>query len=140
VYRALLDPEAVQKWMVPDGMSSQVHRFQGVEGGSFPISLTYQEPDGRGKTTEQTDTFHGRFERLVPDREVVQVVEFETDDPALSGEMRITYRLADAESGTEVVGIHENLPPGLSPEENELGWSMSLAKLAALVEADPGEH
>jgi hypothetical protein len=33
-----------------------------------------------------TDTFHGRFVELVPDERVV-VVEFETADPALRGEM-----------------------------------------------------
>ena len=44
----------------------------------------------------QTDTFHGRFVRLVPDAEVVQEVEFETDDPAMQGAMTITYSLSDA--------------------------------------------
>ena len=27
-----------------------------------------------------------------------------------------------------------NLPPGVRPEDNELGWTMSVGKLAALVE------
>jgi uncharacterized protein YndB with AHSA1/START domain len=27
VYRALLDPQAVATWMVPDGMTSQVYEF-----------------------------------------------------------------------------------------------------------------
>jgi hypothetical protein len=67
---------------------------------------------------------------------VVQSVEFETDDPALQGEMTITYELRDAAGGgTEVVGIHENLPAGVSAADNELGWSMSMGKLAQLVEA-----
>jgi hypothetical protein len=64
----------------------------------------------------------------------VQVVEFDSDDPAMSGEMTITYLLEDAEGGTELTGIHENLPPGVSAEDNELGWTMSIAKLADLVE------
>jgi hypothetical protein len=33
-----------------------------------------------------------------------------------------------------LVGRHENLPPGVSVSDNELGWSMSVGKLAALVE------
>lgn len=134
VYRALLDPESVRQWMVPDGMTSDVHLFEPHEGGAFRISLTYDAPTGAGKTSAQTDTFYGRFVRLLPDTEVVQIVEFETDDPALQGEMTITYSLADAEGGTDLVGIHENLPEGLSPEDNEEGWSMSLDKLAQLVE------
>jgi uncharacterized protein YndB with AHSA1/START domain len=136
VYRALLDPTAVQRWMVPDGMTSRVHAFDAREGGTFHISLTYDLPTTTGKTSAQTDSFRGRFVRLVPDTEVVQAVEFESDDPAMQGEMTITYTLADAGAGTDLVGLHENLPPGVSPADNELGWSMSIEKLAGLVEAD----
>jgi uncharacterized protein YndB with AHSA1/START domain len=134
VYRALLDAGAVARWMVPDGMSSQVHLFEGREGGSFRISLSYDAPTGTGKTTPQTDTFHGRFAELVPDRRVVEVVEFETADPAMQGEMTITIALADANGGTDLVADHDGLPPGLSTDDNETGWRLSLAKLAALVE------
>ncbi len=135
VYRALLDAEAVQRWMVPDGMTSVVHSFDAREGGEFSISLTYDEPAATGKTTGATDTSHGRFVRLVPDTEVVQAVAFDTDDPTVAGEMTITYRLETAGDGTDVTGIHEGLPPGVAVADNELGWQMSLAKLAALVEA-----
>jgi uncharacterized protein YndB with AHSA1/START domain len=134
VYRALLDAEDVRRWMAPDGMTSEVHAFDPREGGEFRISLTYDAPTGTGKTTARTDSYHGRFVRLVPDTEVVQVVEFETDDPAMTGEMTITYRLLDADEGTELVGLHENLPPGVTPADNELGWRMSTDKLARLVE------
>lgn len=134
VYRALVDPSAVQQWMVPDGMTSHIHRFEPVTGGSFRISLTYDAPTSAGKSDPQTDTFHGRFVRLAVDTEVVQVVEFETDDPTMRGEMTITYALADVEGGTEITGTHEGVPPGVRAEDNELGWSMSMAKLARLVE------
>ncbi|MBA2529037.1 MAG: SRPBCC domain-containing protein [Euzebyales bacterium] len=100
VYRALLDPEAVQRWMVPDG----------------------------------ADVFHGRFFKLVPDTEVVQLVEFETDDPTMQGSMTITYLLEDAGDGTTLTGVHDNLPPGVLPADNELGGSMSMDKLARQVE------
>ncbi|HEV8633465.1 MAG TPA: SRPBCC family protein [Chloroflexota bacterium] len=135
VYRALLDPRAVAAWMVPTGMTSQVHAFDPREGGAFRVSLTYDAPTGAGKTTAQTDTYHGRFVELVPDERVVEVVEFETADPALRGEMTITIALADADGGTDVLAVHDRLPPGLSPADNEAGWRSSLAKLAALVEA-----
>ena len=135
VYRALLDRDAVQHWMVPDGMTSRIHRFEPREGGTFRISLSYDAPTDAGKTDAQTDTHHGRFVRLVPDTEVVQVVEFETTDPTMQGEMTITYSLADApDGGTDLVGVHEDLPAGVRPEDNELGWSISIGKLARLVE------
>ena len=77
----------------------------------------------------------GHFAELVPDERVVEVVEFETTDPALRGEMTITTTLADADGGTEVLAVHEGLPPGLSSADNEAGWREALERLAALVEA-----
>jgi len=135
VYGALIDARSVATWMVPPGMTSEVHEFDAREGGSFRISLTYDAPTGTGKTTAQTDTFHGRFVALVPDENVVEVVEFETADPGMRGEMTITIALADADGGTEITALHDRLPPGLSPADNELGWQLSLGKLAELVEA-----
>jgi uncharacterized protein YndB with AHSA1/START domain len=135
VYRALLDPQAVASWMVPDGMTSQVHAFDPREGGAFRISLTYAGPSGTGKTTAQTDTYHGRFVKLVPNEQVVEALEFETDNPALQGEMTITFTLTDADGGTDILGVHEGLPSGVPTVDNELGWRMALAKLAALVES-----
>jgi hypothetical protein len=48
--------------------------------------------------------------------------------------MRITITLVDKGGGTEVVGVHEALPPGVALVDNEAGWRMALDKLAALVE------
>jgi uncharacterized protein YndB with AHSA1/START domain len=135
VYRALLDAPSVQQWMVPTGMTSHVHAFDPREGGAFRVSLTYEAPTGTGKTSAQTDTYHGRFVTLVPDEQVVEVLEFETADPALRGEMTITFTLADAGGGTELLAVHDGLPPGVPPADNEAGWRDSLAKLAALVDA-----
>jgi uncharacterized protein YndB with AHSA1/START domain len=135
VYSALVDANAIATWMVPTGMTSRVHAFEGREGGTFRISLTYDAPTGVGKTTAHTDTFHGRFVKLVPNERVVEVVEFETADPALRGEMTITITLADADDGTEVLAVHDGLPRGLPTADNEAGWRSSLAKLATLVES-----
>ena len=95
-------------------MTSHVHEFDAREGGSFRISLTYDAPTGTGKTTAHTDTYRGRFVKLVTNEQVVEVVEFETTDPALRGEMTITITLADADGGTDVLAVHDALPPGLA--------------------------
>jgi uncharacterized protein YndB with AHSA1/START domain len=138
VYRALLDERAIATWKVPTGMTSHVHAFDAREGGSFRfrISLTYDEATGTGKTTAHTDTYHGRFVKLVTNEQVVEAVEFETIDPALRGEMTITITLADADGGTDVFAVHEGLPRGVPTADNEAGWREALTKLAALVEAD----
>jgi uncharacterized protein YndB with AHSA1/START domain len=134
VYAALIAGDELPRWKVPREMTMRVHSFDAREGGSYRISLTYDAPDRLGKTTAHTDTYTGRFERLVPDELVVEVDEFETDDPSLQGAMTITIALADADGGTELVATHEGLPSGVRPEDNELGWRESLDRLAELVE------
>jgi uncharacterized protein YndB with AHSA1/START domain len=134
VYAALIDANAIASWKVPTGMTCHVHAFEGREGGTFRISLTYDTSIGTGKTTSHTDTYRGRFVELVPNERVVEVDEFETADPALHGEMKVTITLVDADGGTDVLGVHEGLPPGVSIADNEAGWQSALARLAALVE------
>ena len=134
VYRALLDPVAVATWRVPDGMISEVHEFDAREGGAFRVTLTYETPTTVGKTSAQTDTYHGRFVKLVANEKVVEVVAFESVDPELLGQMTITTSLVESDSGTEVSIEHEGIPPGVAVRDNEMGTRMALTRLAALVE------
>jgi uncharacterized protein YndB with AHSA1/START domain len=134
VYQALVNAAEVEAWRVPVGMTSHVHEFDARVGGLFRISLTYSAPTGTGKTTAHTDTYHGRFVELVPCERVVEVLAFETDDPSMMGEMTVTFTLRDADGGTEVIAVHDNVPSGVSPADNETGWGMALDKLAELVE------
>ena len=133
VYRALIAADALEFWRVPDNMRAEVHELEPREGGRFRVSLTYKGK-GAGKTTAKTDSYHGYYAKLVPDELVVEKIEFETDDPAMRGEMTITITLVDAPGGTEVIGVHEGVPDAVPPADNELGWKMSLRKLARFVE------
>jgi uncharacterized protein YndB with AHSA1/START domain len=131
VFSAILDPVG---WKFPAGMTCEVHELETREGGAIRISLTYEQPGPAGKSSAHTDTYHGRFVEIVPDERVVEVDEFETDDPELQGEMRATITLADTDGGTLVTGLHEGIPPGVRLADNELGWAESLDRLAALLE------
>jgi uncharacterized protein YndB with AHSA1/START domain len=126
----------VAKWKVPTGMTCEVHVFEACMDGLFRVSLTYDEPTGAGKTTAHTDTYHGRFVELVPNEKVVEVMEFETGDAAVRGEMTVTFKLTEDGRGTDVLAVHDNVPPGVAPADNEAGWREALDKLAALVEAE----
>jgi uncharacterized protein YndB with AHSA1/START domain len=137
VYRALLDPQAIAKWRVPDGMSSYVHEFEAREGGSFRVSLTYDAPDSAGKSAAHTDTYHGQFLRLVPDEQVVEQFEFEAADPGFGGTMTMTTTLAEAADGTDVTIEHQGIPDADPPADNETGTRMALDNLARLVESLP---
>jgi uncharacterized protein YndB with AHSA1/START domain len=136
VYKACLDPEAIAAWRVPGNMTAEVHAFDAREGGTYRMSLTYRDPrqSPGGKTSEDTDTFQGRFVELVPDEKIVEAIEFDSSDPGFAGEMTMTTRLADADGGTEVTMLCQDLPGGIRPEDNEEGTRQSLHKLAALLE------
>ena len=137
VYAALLDPEAITRWRSPDDMECFVHDFDACEGGEYRISLTYRDPDRAGKSMGRTDTYCGRFLRLVPNEQVVETMQFESDDPALWEPMTLTTTLNKADEGTEVVMFHEGIPDVVPAADNELGTQMALAKLAQLVERHP---
>ena len=138
VYRLLLDPAAIAEWKVPEGMTARVHEFEPREGGAIRVSLTYADDTSSGKTTEHTDTYRGRFVRLIPNETVVEVDEFETTDASMQGEMTSTITLTDAaDGGTIIAGVHEGLPAGVSLADNETGWQMALGRLARLAEKRP---
>jgi uncharacterized protein YndB with AHSA1/START domain len=136
IYRALMDPEALAAWRPPEGMTGEMLAFDGREGGRYRMSLTYigTGHDLRGKTTEHADVVEGRFLELVPDLRVVEVVEFESDDPAFAGAMTITTALAAVPGGTEVAIRCENVPDGIRPEDHQEGLASTLANLAAFTE------
>jgi uncharacterized protein YndB with AHSA1/START domain len=117
-------------------MTGKVHGFDPREGGIIRMSLTYQDPSQSpgDKTTADIDTFQARFVELVPDENIVWAAEFESDDPDFAGEKRVSFSLADAEGGTEVVVLCDNVPQGIRLEDNVAGCRSSLEKLARLLE------
>jgi len=136
VYRAFMEPDALAAWLAPDTMRGQVHTFEPHVGGKFRMSLTYQDQQdsGLGKTSDNTDTFEGTFVKLVPNQKLVWAIVFESEQPDFAGEMKMTWTLADADGGTEVTVLCEDIPTGIRLEDNELGSRQSLRKLAAFVE------
>jgi uncharacterized protein YndB with AHSA1/START domain len=136
VYRAFLDPDAVASWLSPDTMRGHMEFFEPHVGGKFRMTLTYMDQADamRGKSSEDSDTYEARFVELLPNEKIVQVVEFESDQPDFAGEMKITWILTEVSQGTEVTVLMEDIPVGISLEDNEVGSSQSLRKLAAFVE------
>ena len=134
VYRALLDPFAVAAWRVPNGMTATIHQFDAREGGRFRITL---HPDAVGRASEsaqRTETFHGRFRRLVPGALVVEAIEFDSPDPAMAGVMTITTELRETDDGCEVTMVYDDVPDGAHRAVDEVALQMALVRLAAWVE------
>ena len=137
IYQVLLDPGALPRWKVPDGMDLQVHEWEPREGGRIRVSLTYRDESAAGKSDVHTDRYHGQFVHLVPNELIVERDEFETDDPAFRGAMTMSFALEDAEGATELVATHDGVPVGIRLADNETGWRMALDKLAALAQQPP---
>ena len=139
VFRAFLDPYALQSWMAPGDMVGRIHDFSPRVGGGYEMSLFYPTSlaDARGKTSQHEDRFTSRFIEIDPPKRIVQVISFDTSDPELLGEMTMEVTLEKDERGTTVTIAFENIPPGIRPEDNDLGTRLSLEKLDRLIGAQP---
>jgi uncharacterized protein YndB with AHSA1/START domain len=136
LYRAFLDPKAIASWRAPKGMTARIFAFDPREGGGYRMALDYVDagPGVRGKTSERSDAFTGRFVTLVPDEKLVEEIDFESDDPKFAGTMRLTTTFEAVPDGTRVTVVVENAPPGIKPADHDAGIRSSLANLAAFVE------
>jgi uncharacterized protein YndB with AHSA1/START domain len=133
IYQAFLDPEAVAQWRPPGDMKCTIYEFEPREGGAFRIAFEYTSTDHpvTGKTSAHADVFHGRFLELVPNKRIVELIQFESDDPGFADEMKITTTLVPVPGGTAVSFIVENVPDSIRLEDHQLGMTSTLNNLAA---------
>ena len=130
VYRAFLDPDAMAKWLPPNGFTGKVHHLEAKVGGTYKMSFT-------NFTTGHSHSFGGEYLELVPNERIRHTDKF--DDPNLPGEMQTTVSLKPVSVGTELNVVQEGVPEAIPPEACYLGWQDSLTLLAQLVEAEiPG--
>jgi uncharacterized protein YndB with AHSA1/START domain len=130
VYRAFLDPDAMAKWLPPNGFTGKVHHIDATVGGTYKMSFT-------NFTTGHSHSFRGKYLELVPHERIRHTDKF--DDPSLSGEMQTTVSLKKVSCGTELNIVQEGIPGAIPPEACYLGWQESLTLLTQLVEAEiPG--
>jgi uncharacterized protein YndB with AHSA1/START domain len=136
IYRAFIDPTSLASWLPPTGMKCQLQEFDPREGGGYRMTLTYEQPEHpvAGKASEHSDVVEVRFVTLVPDQRIVQVVEFESEDPAFAGAMTMTWSLTPVRGGTEVSIRCGNVPEGIRKEDHDQGLRSSLENLAAFTE------
>ena len=136
IYRALTCREAIQAWLPPAGARGTVEAFDPRPGGAFRMTLLFDDPGetGRRKSSTHTDVVAGEFVELIPDRLVRQRFTFQSDDPAFAGTMAMTWTLAATPDGTEVRVAAEDVPPGIRPQDHEVGMASSLANLAKYLE------
>lgn len=130
VYKAFLDPDALAKWLPPNGYTAKVHQFDGRVGGGFRMSFTHF-------ASGNSNAFGGEYLELVPHERLRYTDRF--DDPNLSGEIQVTVVLRKVTCGTELDITQTGIPEVIPADACYLGWQDSLRQLASLVEFEgPG--
>lgn len=127
VYRAFLDPDALARWLPPNGFTAKVHQMDAKVGGTFKMSFS-------NFTTAKSHSFGGEYLELVPHERIRYTDVF--DDPNLPGEMHVTVTLKKVSVGTELHIEQAGVPPMIPLEACYLGWQQSLTQLALLVEPE----
>lgn len=127
IYRAFIEPDALAKWLPPNGFTCTVQHFEAQVGGSFRMSF-------RNFTTGAGHSFGGKYLELVPGELVRYTDRF--DDPNLPGEVRVTVTLRTVSLGTDITIVQEGLPDAIPVEACYLGWQESLRNLIRLVEPE----
>jgi uncharacterized protein YndB with AHSA1/START domain len=127
VYRAFIDPDAMVKWLPPNGFTGKVHHMEAEVGGTYKMSFT-------NFTTGKSHAFGGRFLELEPHARIHYTDQFE--DPNLPGEIHVTIAFKSTSVGTELNIVQEGVPDVIPAEACYLGWQESLTLLAKLVEAE----
>ena len=130
IYRAFIEPDAMAKWLPPNGFTCTVHHMDPKVGGSFRMSF-------RNFTTGHSHAFGGKYLELVPNERVRYTDTF--DDPNLPGEMEVTVTLRKVSVGTDVDIVQAGVPDVIPLEACYLGWQESLRNLAKLVEPEIAE-
>jgi uncharacterized protein YndB with AHSA1/START domain len=127
VYRAFLDPDAMVKWLPPNGFTGKIHHMDPKVGGTYKMSFT-NFSTGRGHS------FGGKYLELVPNERIRYTDQF--DDPNLPGQMQATITLKKVSVGTELNIVQEGIPDVIPIEACYFGWQESLILLAKLIEAE----
>ena len=129
VYNAFLDADALCAWLPPHGFVGKMHSYEPKVGGTFRMSFYTV-------TKSWSNTFGGKYLELVPGKRIVHTDQFESDDPSMQGEMRVTIEFKPVPEGTLVEIVQEGIPAGPASSGAPYGWSQSLDKLAQLVEPE----
>lgn len=130
IYRAFLDPDAMAKWLPPNGFTGKVHHLDAKVGGGYKMSFT-------NFSSGNSHSFGGKYVELKPHERIRYTNQF--DNPGLPGEMTTTVTLRKVSVGTELNVVQQDIPAAIPAEACYLGWQESLTLLAKLVEAEiPG--
>jgi uncharacterized protein YndB with AHSA1/START domain len=124
VYAAWTDLTQLKEWFGPEKVRTRELVADARVGGKFHWDLT--NPEGEEMTCR------GEYLELQPGRKIVFTWKWQ-DDEDWENHSVVTVELSDADGGTELRLVHEQLPNEASRDGHTGGWNSALDKLERFI-------
>jgi uncharacterized protein YndB with AHSA1/START domain len=121
VYAAWTDPAQLKQWFGPENVQTRDLMADARVGGKFRWDLTNSEGEEM--------TMLGEYRELQPGKKIVFTWQWDDDEDWENHTSIVTVELDDADGGTELRLIHEQLPNEESRDGHTRGWESALDKL-----------
>ena len=124
LFAAWTDPQQLQRWWGPPGVTCTAAEIDLRVGGSYRIAN--RMPDG------STLWIAGEFEVIEPPNRLIYTWRLEIPEAGIE---RVCVSFLPRDSATEVIVTHERIANPAARTRHESGWIGCLAGLARLTEA-----
>src|SRR2546426_6743723 len=121
VYAAWTDPAQMKQWFGPENVQTRNLIADARVGGEFRWDLVNSEGENM--------TMRGEYRELQPDKKIVFTWQWQDDEDWENHVSIVTVELNDADGGTELRLVHEQLPNEASRDGHTQGWNSALDKL-----------
>jgi uncharacterized protein YndB with AHSA1/START domain len=121
VYAAWTDPAQLRQWFGPENVQTHDLIADARVGGKFRWDLSNSEGEKM--------TVRGEYRELQPGKKIVFTWQWEDDEDWENHTSVVTVELEDADGGTALRLIHEQLPNEQSRDGHTRGWNSALDKL-----------
>lgn len=119
VFAAWTEPDRMQRWLCPEGVTIEAVEADPVVGGAYRVRM---------RSERGVHTAHGTYREVDPPRRLVFTWDWEEAESSV-GETVVTVELREVERGTELVLTHEGFPAAEARDGHEEGWASCLNRL-----------
>jgi uncharacterized protein YndB with AHSA1/START domain len=120
VYAAWTDLAQLKQWFGPENVQTRELVADVRVGGKYRWDLTNSEGEKM--------TCRGEYRELKPNKKIVFTWQWDDDEDWENRTSIVTVELDDADGGTELRLVHEQLPNEASRDGHTQGWNSALDK------------